>query len=287
VPRPRPRHRRSAAAQSGRRSTVPQTAPGYLDDARRAGLLFHLRDAAYTADTYRDPVTGVRSALVEHCDERIAADPGRLAELCDRLRADVGTILLRVDGASTTLPPPWQPHLTYVRFAGRPPTDVAPRVRVAGAQHRHAIAGWLARAFQAAADEQGHPADDANNLALAEQVLDSADSESYVFVARGRAVGHATLIRDAYDAVTARSFVELLDVLVEPWADVRGSTPALVAACARRAAQLGLPLIGHVVHPAGAAKGERIVASLLAAGWVVDHRFWRRDLEGTARAPRD
>jgi GNAT superfamily N-acetyltransferase len=103
------------------------------------------------------------------------------------------------------------------------------------------------------------------------------DRETFVYLADGVAVGHATLLCQASDPVTGEDFAELLDILVEPTHEVRGITRELVTAAAIRAGQLGRPLVGNVVHAVTeAGHGDRVVASLMKSGWSVAYRYWQR-----------
>ncbi|MBB4678778.1 hypothetical protein [Crossiella cryophila] len=255
---------------------IEQVSPDYLRSAEASGLLATLDGLPYVVGEHLDAVTGQRQCLAEYVDPGLLADPSALR----RLRQALATTAPAAERTVLRVPPdlspgpPWTPHLTYIRFTGKA-GPVPPHVLPAETRHEPALVGWLAAAFDLAGREQGHDAG-ARSAELATQLLAAPDRRSYVATAGGIAVGHVTLLCAAQDEVTGRDFVELLDSLVEPDQDVSGLTADLVAAAAAHAEAEGLPLIGHVVHPVGAAasRAEAVLASLLRRGWVLDHRYY-------------
>lgn len=272
--------------------THAQLSESYLELARNAGALVEAAAGRYVLGAYPDPVTGEIRGLVEYCDEKVYHDlqavDAMLAAVAGACPAAVD-VLVRAP-STIILPAPWQVYLTYVRFAGTPdqldPDDVW--ICEAEQLHQDIVAGWLARAISAGCEEHQESVDvGAGPLDAARRILTTPGRRSYVAAIDGRIVGHATLLCEAHDDPTGRHFVELVDVLVEGVDDSRRVMAALVAECARHAAALQRPLIGHVVHPLGkaeAGKGERILAGLRRQGWSVDHVFWRRPLDDRSAA---
>jgi hypothetical protein len=259
---------------------------GYLAAAADAGLLHHLHGHPFVAGEHHDPLLEERQLLIEFCAEDLLADPHRLGEIIEVASQGVpgaDTVLVRVP-ESVRLPGPWRRHTTYLRCRGplrttsSPPQGVV--VRRAGPERGDAdVARWLAKAFVDGSADHGLTADAGMAGDVARQFLDAADRVSYVACLDSRVIGHATLLCSATDSVTGRQFVELVDVMVEAEDAVRRrATGMLTEVASVHAHGLGLPLIGNVIHPAahGApGQGDRIVASLVARGWVVDHVFWR------------
>ena len=86
--------------------------------------------------------------------------------------------------------------------------------------------------------------------------------------------------------MSGEDHIELVDILVEPYADGSLCRRALVAAVADLARTAGLPVIGHVVHPADGS-GDAVTATLCARGWAVDHRYWSAPASELAHQPAD
>ncbi|PGH41749.1 hypothetical protein GA0070622_0643 [Micromonospora sediminicola] len=252
---------------------------GYLSRMAEVGALRMLDGSPVVAGAVVEPVTGESYCLVEYCDDRLLVEPRRRQELLRHLAVefpDAARAVVRAS-AGTDLPPPWAPHLTYVRHRGVGADEGATvEVRAAEPADDHLIEDWLARALIAAAPRSVDPA---RPVEVAAGILAAPDRRSYVTLADDRPVGHVTLLLDALDDVTGRPFVELLDILVEPRFAGRAVTDALVAASATEAAALGRPLLGHVVHGPDQAHGDRVVCSLIGKGWVTDHRFHTVALE--------
>lgn len=266
---------------------TPEASAGYLAASRESGLLRDLDGCPFVAGEYQDETGGERQCLVEYCHPRLLA--GGAARLVTVLREEfpaAGVLVLRASG-DVAMPAPWLAHLTYVRLAdGGPPRTAPGEISVVPADpgHDELILRWLIRAFEAYGDEQQHRGSPDDIGAVARRVLAADDRRSYVAVMNGDVIGHVTLLCDAYDDVSGRRHVELLDSLVDADGPAHGAAlAALTRAAAEHAAGEGLPLIGHVVHPTPAelrAKGDAIVSSLLRRGWVIDHRYWRRPVTG-------
>ncbi|MEU1075485.1 hypothetical protein ABZ404_22970 [Streptomyces sp. NPDC005878] len=265
-------------------STPALPSPAYLAWAHEQGTRAGIGAHTYVAGAQTDPVTRERRCLVEYAAPELLATPAALAELERRLTAahpDADALLLRAPG-DTTLPAPWRPSVSYVRYTGAVPEAAQQpaglAVVPAGPEHDPLVAGWLARAI---ADGYGPAAGDTGRAGLidsaAREVLEAPDRVSFLLTRDGRPIGHASVLTGALDEVTGAEFTDLFDLLVDDADAVRPGTAALVAACAALAAERGRPLFGNVVHDStGPDSGARIVASLQERGWRLDHRFWRR-----------
>ncbi|MEU8461259.1 hypothetical protein [Streptomyces sp. NPDC029003] len=279
---------RRAAAASGR----------YLADAAGAGLLHRVLGLPYVAGMHHDPLLDERRFLVEYADGELLADPVWLAGLADQALGEdpeAASVVVRAP-ASVVLGAPWQRELTYLYH---PATDEAPRagaegapglrVRPAGPGEEQALADWLVRAMVHGSADLGATADPAVAGRLARECLAAPGRRSFVACLGGRAVGHATVLGEVEDEVTGRRAAELVDLLVD-LADGprREAAAALTAAALAHARRLGLPLLGHVVHPpprTDADPGARVVASLGRRGWEPDHVFWRRPAGPATASP--
>ncbi|MDT0446390.1 hypothetical protein [Streptomyces johnsoniae] len=268
--------------------------PDYLAAAAEAELLHRLHGQCFVADEQHDPLLDERRLLVEFCAESILKDATRLAEALRIAGAGnraARPILVRAP-AHVTLAEPWHRHVTYLRHTGGP-ADASPEdparhrqaplaVRPAApATDEAAIARWLVKALIDGSAGHGVAADPATADAVARDIIEAPDRVSFVATqGDGPAIGHLTLLGEAHDPVTGRDYIDLVDVLVEGDAGARrAGTAALTAAAIAHARNARLPLIGNVIHPAphlAAGHGDRVVASLVARGWEVDHVFWRR-----------
>ncbi|MEU4212954.1 hypothetical protein AB0F13_23660 [Streptomyces sp. NPDC026206] len=276
----------NTAATAGSGPAVPTPSPGYLAAAAEAGLLHRLHGHPFVAGEHHDPLLEERQLLVEFCAEELLSDASWLEEVLDvaGLSAARSVVTVRAP-AHIRFADPWQRHITYLRYSGRPAQDdqasspLTIRPADPGTDTDDLIR-WLAEALVGGSADHGVTAGPGAADTLAREFLDAPDRFSYVACREGRAVGHATLLCAAHDPVTARDYVDLVDVLVEESEEWRSAgTYALAAAAMAHAHRAGLPLIGHVVHPAphiAAGQGDKIVASLVARGWAVDHVFWRR-----------
>lgn len=255
----------------------------YLDTAAESGVLRRLDGRPYVAGGYVDPASGECQFLVEYCDPAILADPAAIdALVASAARGGAAThMLLRVGPDAVDLAPPWAPYQTYVRYAG-PPAAVPERsvIRPAGPEETPLVAAWLADAVTRAATEQDMLTDGFDASASTGDWLAAPDRRSFVYLARGRPVGHVTMLAEAYDDVYDEEFVDLIDILVDPAHDVRAGTRALTAVAVAYAAGLGRPLIGNVIHPARDIDGhaDRVLRRLAGAGWTVAYRFLKRPL---------
>lgn len=247
----------------------------YLDAADQTGLLRTLAGLPYVAGESTDELSGERRLLVEYADPALLGTPETTRALCDELLVGcpAATRVVARTAADAVLPPPWRRHITYVRLVGDPPRAVGPTVVPAEAAYRPLLTDWLTRALWQAADAQGDTIDVAAAEAAAAAILDTPDRLSLLVLREDQPVGHATLIPSARDEVTDEDHIELVDILVEPYADGSLCRRALVAAVADLARTAELPVIGHVVHAADGS-GDAVTATLCARGWAVDHRYW-------------
>jgi hypothetical protein len=255
----------------------------YLRAAHEAGLTAEVAGHRYIAGEYSDPITGSNRCLVEYCDPagiQSEVFPERLWHAVVERFPTVEAVMVRTS-AGAALPPPWRVHTTYLRYQGSD-AEVSlsgVTVRDGEPEDRADVTDWLTRAFLDGAEQHGEPARAESAQAVAADVLDTPGTKSFVACRGSTVVGHATVLPDSFDEVTATGFVELLDILVDPDPDAGMIRHALAATSAAFASRLGLPLIGHVVH--GASRETRavaagIVASLETKGWCQDHVFWIR-----------
>ncbi|RDG32049.1 hypothetical protein [Streptomyces corynorhini] len=259
----------------------------YLVGAREAGLLARYDELPFVAGEYEEPVRKEPQWLVTYCDPALTRLPSWWSALPGLARAAVPrarSVVLRAP-ADAVPPAPWRRLVTYLRYDGVPASagsgDGDCEVLPAVPAHDGPIRRWLTMALSAAAVSHGAPAGHTADPSFADTLLNSPGRLSFVAAQGGEAIGHATLLCDAEDEVTGRAHVELFDILVEAGdADRRNATGVLVAAAARHAAGLGLPLFGNVVHtPAAEADpGEAVVTVLGGQGWRVDHVLWERPL---------
>lgn len=252
----------------------------YLRIARDADLLGLFQDRPYVAGTYRDPVTGQDACLVEYCHPDILRESA--AEFAGMLLAQfsaVSQVLLRIR-AGTTLPDPWQPLVTYVRYAS-PGGDTAPAagpvaVIEGSPAHSGAVERWLVQAIRDAYASQQREAPEPAVRAAAREIISAPGRRSYLAMADGRAIGHLTILADSYDDVSGETYTDLVDMLVEPGDLARPARESLVRRAVADASRAGRALIGNVTHPLGAdgAHGQRVLAALVSRGWRVDHADW-------------
>ncbi|MFE6050009.1 hypothetical protein ACFQ6N_04595 [Kitasatospora sp. NPDC056446] len=256
-------------------------ADGYLRAADEAGLLSLVDGLPVVAGEYVEPVTGELQCLVEHADPRLIARAPTLLDALFRRHRDCSSAVVRLPGP---LPAPAElrPLLTYLEHTpARPPPTGAPtsfEITEAAAGDEEPIARWLTRAIDDAAADRGHTGGREGGAQAVRQLLTAPDRRSYLVRVPGtRApVGHATILTDAYDDVSDTPFVELVDILVDDDALRRTATAALVAACARAAAERDAPLIGNVAHPLprdGRDPAAAVVAALRRQGWTPTHRY--------------
>ncbi|MEU2830346.1 hypothetical protein ABZ667_16990 [Streptomyces lavendulae] len=271
---------------------APTATAAYLAAAEEAGLLGHLHGHPYVAGAHHDPALDEQRVLIEFCDPEILLDAISLDTLAAQLLGEspgATAVVVRTPGR-LALEAPWERQLTYVRYDGEPVGSVSPpegfAIRPAVPERDDAVvAEWIARAVTDGSAEQDTAADPEIVAAVAQDFLHLPDRVSYLAFADGRPVGHATLLCAAHDDVTGRDHIELLDVLADTADDCRRAvTAALTATAVAHAQGAGLPLIGHVVHPArnvAPGRGEAVTAALVRRGWRIDHVYWRLAPDGT------
>ncbi|MFJ9556036.1 hypothetical protein ACIRPH_19635 [Nocardiopsis sp. NPDC101807] len=266
---------------------VGEVSSVYLASAREAGLLGHLAGEPYVSGFYREPVANEPQILVEYASARILGD----AQLMDELRSglveehpEAQRILLRVPSGHAPAAEGWFPYLSYVQLGHRTEPGNDDLVRHAETSEEPLVRAWLADALRTACEQQGRLLASGAALDTAQQILDAPDRESLVFVHEGRAVGHLTLRTDSYEEVLGQERVEMVDALTDDAPDPRQAQRRLVKAAARRAQELGRPLVANVVHTASSndadSHGRRIIGKLRDQGWSVIYEFWSLKLSG-------
>ncbi|WP_327253275.1 hypothetical protein [Streptomyces sp. NBC_01244] len=254
----------------------------YLRAADEVGLLSRLDGLPLVAGEYLEPASRELQCLVEYAAPELLADAPRLLDTLFSRHPDCTAAVVRVPAhlAPHAL---LQPLLTYLRHVAEPPApgarpSDAVDIRDAADTDRDAVGRWLSQAIRGACAGRGATVDELGTEDCVRGLLTAPDRRSYLVSAPGQVdpVGHATILTDAYDDVSGTGFVELVDILVEDGGLRRSATDRLVAACARTAAELGLPLIGHVSHPRdpdGADPAATIVAALCRKGWTPTHLY--------------
>ncbi|MDT8912749.1 hypothetical protein [Amycolatopsis sp. PS_44_ISF1] len=260
----------------------------YVAAAEAAGALFTSGSGSFVGGEYVDAARGETQFLVTYCDEAAVEDGSLLRRLPAVAAAEAPActaIVVRLR-AGRELPSPWARHVTYVRHRGAA-ADPAPAehcgLRIVPAEdgrYEAVIAGWLADAVREAVVLQGGGLLDDQPAEIARQLLATPGRRTFVALADALPIGHATLLCAEEDDVTGEPFAELFDTLV-----VRGhprhseAIAGLVSAAVGHAAELGLPLLGNVIHQGatapGADPGARVVSMLARSGWAVDHVLWR------------
>ncbi|MBP0451128.1 hypothetical protein J5Y04_16490 [Kitasatospora sp. RG8] len=276
----------------------------YWRAAGEAGLVVDLDGHPCVAGEYQEPLSGEQQCLVEYADPALLTDRAaarRLARLLAEHFPDSRLAVVRTP-AELRMPEPWERHLSYVQHIGAAtsPADgiaitPADGIAITPADRRddEQVARWLVQAFHNAG--QHGSVDDAAARRHAQQIIAAPDRRSLIARSSGTAIGHATLLCEAGDDVDGGRFVELLDILIDPPQLRRATTAALVDASRAVADDLGLPLVGNVVHPrnvvharpAGPDTGRsRVLDSLLTTGWRLRHTYWRMPLpqDGTGGA---
>jgi hypothetical protein len=260
-------------------STTPDL--GYLALVTGNGLLRQGGPGRYVVGTTTDAVTKQTSCLVEYADPVLLVGDG-IGWLSRQLHADfpdVDALVVRTD-ASVVLPSPWSPYMTYVRWTGPAVGEVGQDVAVRPVDDGalHLVRGWLVEAVREGARLRGCAAEEHHADALVGDVLARPHRRSFLATVDGRPIGHATMLTEAFDDVTATRYVDLFDTLVAAPEYRRAAVARLVAECVRVAGELGLPLLGNVVHERPGlgydGTGARIRDSLLQRGWTVNHQFW-------------
>jgi hypothetical protein len=255
----------------------------YITSAAEAGLLHYYAGSAYVADRWSDPISGDECCFVEYCDHRLVEDPAALRGLTASLTRQfpgAASIIVRLYSARS-MPRRWQRSVTYVRHSFKSTKlsgDPSVAIEEAGEHYADAILEWLVRALSCGYQEQGRNVSAKQVRAAAEAVTAAPDRRSYISVVNDTAVGHLTVLTDAFDDMAGKQFMDLIDMLVEPGVHATAARAALVAVAADHAAQAQKALIGNVTHGTGvssAARSQHVLKSLLENGWIVDHVDWR------------
>ncbi|MGW7531115.1 hypothetical protein [Amycolatopsis sp. NPDC054798] len=257
----------------------------YLEAARDAGALHDTGTGVFVAGGYSDRSRGVTQYLVTYCDDAAVRDGSLFRALPSVARADAPeaeTVVVRL--APEVAPEaPWSKFVSYVRHAGKS-SDQSEKdgvtIELADlARDGGAVRGWLADALAAAVTSQGDELPPEVPESIADDLIAAEGRRTYVARHRGEPIGHATLLCQEQDEVTGADFIELFDILVAPGHSLhRTAVRLLTEASLGYAAHRGLPLLGNVVHPLAGnerAHADRVVSSLLAAGWEADHVLWR------------
>ncbi|MEU1946562.1 hypothetical protein ACFW95_10075 [Streptomyces sp. NPDC059474] len=274
-----------------RRNQPAAVSEAFLEASAEAGAVVECGGHRCVAGSYLEPISGEQQCLVEYADPALttAAAAARLPPLLAELFPEAEVAVLRTP-ADVALPAPWTRYLSYVKRAVPVPRSAPDTAGGDGMTvtepaegDRERVTRWLEAAFLTAGDSQGGDCDAEAAAAQARAVLETPGSRFLIARSAGTAVGHATLLCDAYDEVSGEPYVELVDILIDPPHDVRTATAALVTAAGQLADGLGLPLIGHVVHPRHPdrrAEGQRVLDSLLRKGWEMHSGYWWAPLTG-------
>ncbi|MFI9842521.1 hypothetical protein ACIHFD_36185 [Nonomuraea sp. NPDC051941] len=256
----------------------------YLRSADAAQLLYVMDGRPYVAGEFVDGITGDRHCLVEYCDPALLSTAQSVRSLRDALSgsftdADVLTIRVRTP---VDLPPPWERAVTYVRLTDsstQPIHQAKVSIVEATSDYMRLIEDWLVRAFQTGYEKQGRAARLDAARRAARTILESVDRRSYVAIAGGVPVGHATLLTRMRDEVTDEEYADFVDMFVEPGPSAKDARDGLLSAVITLAGKTGMELVGNVVHQKAATAtmehGRRVLESLWRKGWQVDHVDWR------------
>ncbi|MGW6412499.1 hypothetical protein ACWF95_35700 [Streptomyces vinaceus] len=252
----------------------------YLRAADEAGLLSRIDGLPVVAGEYLEPASGELQCLVEHADPALLARASHLLDTLFRCHPDCTSAVVRVP-AHLPAPPGLQPLLSYLRHTPpQPPAAASVPLRLTEAAEADdaAVGQWLARAIRDASAGRGHTGTPEGTEQAVRQLLEAPDRRSYLVRTPDalEAIGHATVLTDAYDDVSGTEFVDLVDILIDDARLRRAAIERLVAACADTAAALGKPLIGNVTHPVDPEGRERaagVVAALRRQGWTPTHGY--------------
>lgn len=275
----------NATAQA-QRMLSGHPAADYLSICQRAGVLTRTPEGEFCAGDAPEPLTRAPRYFVEYAQSQLMTSPtgpGRLLAAA----APRAEVVLRAT-ADIALPAPWEPLLTYVLWTGPAGADT-PRstdhramdeggdIGLATAADEPFVQRWMEQAVSDASVLQtGTRALDGAVREQTGLILGQPGRRSLIARADGQPIGHATLDEEALDDITGVRFLELIDILVDPGHDVRAVTRRLTHAAVERAGELGLPLVGHVVHQlTDPEHGPRVIGSLTARGWRPLWVYWR------------
>jgi hypothetical protein len=262
----------------------------YLSASSAAGLLRELAGAHYVAAEQIEPNTGERYCFVEFCDSPLLTSRELREEFLRALAAEfpwAGSAVV-CTSAHADLDLHWQRLLTYFLWTpGRvvPPPPSRAQVRPATDLELPRLVNWLARSFTATAEQRAQRATDPAQLASG--ILAEPDRRSWISWSAAGPVGHATVLTGALDLIRGQTFIELLDILVEPAReDRRERAVELLATVRNYAASVRKPLLSNVVHLSGdleaVSRDWQVADSLYRTGWTEYDVYYSADLPRAA-----
>ena len=248
----------------------------YLATSASAGLLRQVDGTHYVVAEQVEPNTGERYCFVEFCDSPLLTSRELRETFLHTLAAEFPWAECAVvcTSAHADLDLHWQRLLTYFLWT---PGRIAPTgpsralVRPATELELPRLVNWLTRSFTRTAAQGARQATDPAQLASG--VLAEPDRRSWISWSGAEAVGHATVLTSALDLIRGRTFIELLDILVEPARDDRRERAVeLLTAVQNYAAAVRKPLLSNVVHLSGdveaASRDWQVADTLYRTGWT-------------------
>lgn len=252
-------------------------APQYLSAAADAKLVHQVSGSKMVAALLEAETS---FCYVEYCENDLLNNGA--TQLIDYVRQEfpaASFIRLRAD-AVMALESGWECERSDLEYTAQPPDEFPEMVRRSESKaDEELVREWLFQAFKNGASERARNVAEAQLRADADEIFRHPDRESLVCIVHDRPVGHATLLHNQHDHVTDAPYIDLVDILIEP-PFTKEAMPALSAAAAHRASELGAHLVGNVVHPAfDHTHGLTIVQRLESRGWVSRYRTWKWTLQ--------
>jgi len=235
------------------------------------------------AGEYFEPLEGINCCVIEQVEFEVDSQ-----QVANELRSWVSSqfpearrLMLRSSDLDLELPG-FVDHVYYIRLAREPEPGASSELMVRPAQGEDTtlIQSWLVRAFDDALGVTGGSPDRDAAQAQASLITQDPSTRSLVVCDASHAFGHVTLLPHAEDDLTGSTFVELLDLLVEPTDSRRREAERLlVHAASQIAKELDRPLVGHIVCLPDCAGSRRLLSRLESAGWAFTYKYLRSDLE--------
>ncbi|HEX4253210.1 MAG TPA: hypothetical protein VH008_35435 [Pseudonocardia sp.] len=258
----------------------------YLSTSAAAGLLRQVDGAHYVAAEQVEPNTGERYCFVEFADTPLLTSPELRGAFLLALATEFPWAESAVvcTSAHADLDLHWQRLLTYFLWTpGRtaPARPSQSLVRPATDLELPRLVNWLTRSFTRTAPQRAQRASDPAKLASG--ILAEPDRRSWISWAGAEAVGHATVLTSALDLIRGQTFIELLDILVEPTRDDRRErTLELLATVQNYAEAARKPLLSNVVHLSGdleaASRDWQVAGTLHRTGWTEHDVYYCAEL---------